>query len=272
MLDEEPTPSAQMPSFSLKSFGVGDGWPSEDRNHSSFLYQVGKTSLLIDCGEPISRLYKASGLNYDTIDQIFLSHLHFDHVGGFFMLIQGFWLEQRQKDLVVHLPQDGIDPIRNMLNAACLFDDLFSFRLRFEPLKSGSPILINKVKVTPFRTTHLDSLRRAFQHKHPQKYEAFCFLMESNGLRIGHSADIGAPEDLDPLLEQPLDLLVCELAHARPEHLFRYLRNRSVGHIVFTHLSRRLWESLEEISALASESLGSIPFSFAQDGGTLRPH
>jgi len=260
-----------MPSFSLKSFGVGDGWPSEDRNHSSFLYQISKTSLLIDCGEPISRLYKASGLDYDTIDRIFLSHLHFDHVGGFFMLMQGFWLEQRQKDLTVYLPQAGIDPIRNMLNAACLFEELFSFRLQFEPLRSGASILVNKVRVTPFRTTHLDSLCRAFKHKYPQDYQAFSFLLEFKDLRIGHSADIGDPEDLAPLVEKPLDLLVCELAHARPEHLFRYLKNRSIGQIVFTHLSRRLWENLEEVSALASRSLGNIPFSFAQDGGTIRP-
>src|SRR5205823_1827426 len=82
---------------SLKCFGTGDGWPSADRNHSSFLYRFGQTRVLIDCGEGISRSYKASGLSYNAVDGIFLSHMHADHTGGFLMLMQGMWLEKRRK-------------------------------------------------------------------------------------------------------------------------------------------------------------------------------
>lgn len=249
--------------FSLKCFGVGDGWPCADRNHSAFLYRFGKVSLLIDCGEPVSGAFKATGISYDAIDRIFLSHLHCDHIGGFFMLMQGFWLEQRQKDLVVHAPSDGIEPIRNLLNAACVFDELFAFRLAFEPLKLGEPVIIHNVRVTPHRSTHLESLRQAYQAKYPQSYAAYCFLLESDRLRIGHSADIGAPEDLAPLVDQPLDLLVCELAHFRAEDLFRFLKGRPVKRILFVHVDRRRWDNLEETRAQAERMLGGIPFSFA---------
>lgn len=261
----EPNP-VRMHSFSLRCFGVGDGWPCADRGHSSFLYRFGKVALLIDCGESISSSYKASGLDYDTIDRIFISHLHCDHVGGFFMLMQGFWLEQRQKDLPVHLPAEGIEPIRQMLNASCIFDELYGFRLQFEPLKLEQPVVTHNVRVTPFRSSHLDSLRESFQKKYPQAFAAYCFLLESGKLRVGHSADIGAPEDLAPLLAKPLDLLVCELAHFKPEDLFRYLRGRPVKRVVFIHVARRYWENLEEVRALAEEILADIPFSFARDG------
>jgi ribonuclease BN (tRNA processing enzyme) len=255
-----------MHSFSLKCFGVGDGWACADRNHSAFLYRFGKATLLIDCGEPVSGAFKATGLDYDLIDRIFLSHLHCDHVGGFFMLMQGFWLEQRQKDLVVHAPADGIEPIRNLLNAACIFDELFAFRLLFEPLKAGEPVVVHNVRVTPYRSTHLESLRRAHQQKYPQAFEAYCFLLESDRLRVGHSADLGAPEDLAPLVEKPLDLLVCELAHFPALDLFNYLKGRAIKRIVFMHVDRRRWENLEETRALAEKMLGGIPFSFAHDG------
>src|SRR5882672_8610337 len=86
-----------MGKLTLRCFGVGDGWPCADRKHASFLYRFDKVSILVDCGEPISSSYKASGLSYDAIDRIFISHLHFDHIAGFFMLMQGFWLERRQK-------------------------------------------------------------------------------------------------------------------------------------------------------------------------------
>jgi ribonuclease BN (tRNA processing enzyme) len=255
-----------MHSFSLRCFGVGDGWPCADRNHSSFLYRFGKVTLLIDCGESVSGSFKATGLDYDTIDRILVSHLHCDHIGGFFMLMQGFWLEQRQKDLPVHMPAEGIAPVRAMLNAACIFDELYAFRLFFEALAIGQPVVTQNVRVTPFRSSHLDSLRESFQAKYPQPFAAFCFLLESDRLRVGHSADIGAPEDLAPLVEKPLDLLVCELSHFKPEDLFNYLKGRPIKRIVFIHVARRYWECLEETRALADRMLGGIPFTFAHDG------
>ena len=204
-----------MQKSSLKCFGTGDGWPSA-RNHSAFLYQLDTTALLIDCGEPISRSFQLSGCDYDALDSVILSHLHFDHIGGFFMLIQCLWLKQRMKPLPVYLPEDGIIPIRQMLDAACIFGELLPFPLQFEPLSAHEPIQIGSVRVTPFLTTHLESFRRRFQRKYPQDFAAFCFRLQAGTLRVGHSADIGAPEDLAPLLEQPVDLLVLRTRARQP--------------------------------------------------------
>jgi ribonuclease Z len=254
-----------MDEFSLNCFGVGDGVASADRNHSSYLYRLGAASVLIDCGEPVSHSFKASGLSYDTIDRIFLSHLHSDHVGGFFMLLQSFWLEPRKKELTVHLPNDGIEPLTRMLRAAYLFPEVLPFALRFEPHVAEKPVACGEAKVTPYRTTHLDALRKSFQAKYPGDYAAYCFLIESGKRRIAHSADIGAPEDLEPLLEQPVDLLVCELAHFTPEALFGYLRDKRIGRILFTHLSRWNWERLPEIEKLAGQMLPGFNYSFPRD-------
>ena len=254
-----------MQSFSLKCFGVGDGTASADRNHSSYLYTFGEVSLLVDCGEPISRSFKASGLSCDLIDRILISHLHADHVGGFFMLLQGFWLEQRKKDLHVHLPAESIQPLRHMLQAAFLFEELLPFRLIFQPWVSGQPVVDRNVRITPFPTTHLHSLRKSFQGKYPGDYAAYCFLLESEHGRIGHSADIGAPQDLEPLLAKPLDLLVCEVAHFKPEDLFGYLQGRDIKHIAFTHVGRYYWSRLEETRLLATRLLPGASFSFPRD-------
>jgi len=244
--------------------GVGDGWPST-RNHSAFLYRFGGTRLLMDCGEPVSRCFDQTGVAYDAIDSIFLSHLHFDHIGGFFMLMQSFWLRGRTRDLPIHLPRAGITPIRKLLEAACLFDELLGFRLSYQPLRAGQPVTVQGVRVTPFLTTHLASFRAAFGARYRQKFEAFSFLIEAGALRIGHSADLGAPEDLGPLVSAPLDLLVCELAHFKPEHLFRYLRQHEIKRILFVHLTRKQWEQTDKLGALATSLLGGIPFSFARD-------
>lgn len=254
-----------MGKFSLKCFGVGDGWPCADRNHSSFLYRLGDTSLLVDCGDGASRGFKATGLSYDTVDAIFISHLHTDHFAGFFMLVQGFWLERRKKPLPVFLPADGIQPISQVLKAAMLFPELLRFKLGFKPLRVGKPVLTNGVRVTPFPSTHLERLRRMFQKKYPQRFAAYCFLIEAGTKRIGHSADLGRPEDLEPLLQKPLDLLVCELAHFPSAALFRYLKGRDLGRIIFIHVGRRHWERLDATRRLARKMLPGIPITFARD-------
>jgi len=257
-----------MDDFSLKCFGVGDGTASLDRNHSAYLYRLGTATLLVDCGEPVSRSFKATGLSYETIDRIFLSHLHSDHVGGLFMLLQGFWLEQRRQQLTIHLPGDAIQPIANMLKAAYLFAEVLPFPLRFEALAAAQPISFAHVQVTPYRTTHLDSLKKHFQSRYPGEYAAYCFQIVAGQRRIAHSADIGTPEDLDPLLEQPVDLLVCELAHFEPEELFAYLKNKKIGQILFTHLSRWNWERLPEMEEMAAEMLPKANVTFARDQHT----
>jgi ribonuclease Z len=257
-----------MQKFSLKCFGTGDGWPSA-RNHSAFLYRIDETAILIDCGEPISRSFQGSGLDCDALDSVILSHLHFDHVGGFFMLIQGLWLQQRMKALPVYLPRDGIVPMRQMLDAGCIFDELLSFRMRFQPLSEREPIQIGRVRVTPFPTTHLEGFRRRFQKKYPQAFAAFCFLIQAGALRVGHSADIGAPEDLAPLLEEPVDLLVCELAHVNPVELFGFLKGLPIKHIVFVHLAQKQFEHIEELRSLAALQLAHVQVSFALDGDEI---
>jgi ribonuclease Z len=244
---------------------VGDGMACADRNHSSYLYRFAETALLFDCGEPVSRSFKATGLDYDTIDRIFLSHLHSDHVGGFFMLMQGFWLEPRRKELVVHLPADAIEPLRRMLSAAYLFDELFQFRLRFEPLREGNAVAQGQVRVTPYRTSHLETLRKSFQKKYPGDYAAHAFLIETEKVRIVHSADLGAPGDLEPLLTRPVDLLVCELAHFQPKDLFGYLKGRDIQRIFFVHLGRWHWDKLTETRRLAMKTLSGMKVSFARD-------
>jgi hypothetical protein len=118
-------------------------------------------------------------------------------------------------------------------------------------------------------TTHLDALRKAFQAQHPQPFAAYCFLLETGSLRIGHSADLGKPNDLDPLLQRPLDLLVCELSHFTPEDLFAYLQGKPIQRIVFIHLNRAYWEQLPAVRKLAAKMLPEIPFTFVRDRETV---
>jgi len=243
-----PESGQQMPvpddsvSVSLRCFGVGDGWPCDDRRHSAYLYRFGTTRLLVDCGDGFSQSYKASGLSYEALDGILLTHMHSDHVGGFSMFLQGLWLERRTRPLTVAAPAAGISALQAWLAATLLSPDLFGFPIRWLPLVAGQPVEVGDVIVEPARTGHLDSLRAKLALRFPEAcFEALAFGLSGLGRRVVHSGDIGAPADLEPLLEQPLDLLTCELSHVELTELTALLRRRRIRRAVFIHLGRELW-------------------------------
>jgi ribonuclease Z len=245
---------------------VGDGHPKPLRNHAAFLYRDGGETLLVDCGEPFCRSYAATGWNVDLIDRILLSHLHFDHLSGLFMLLQGFWLANRRKELIIHMPEEGIQPVKQMLQAGYLFDELLSYPLRFLPWTTKQPVPLQQFRVTPHPTTHLEPLRRDYQAQYPRGFESFSFLLETDGHRLGHSADLGSPEDLAPLVTQPIDLLVCELAHFPPESLFNYLKGSAIQQLLLVHAAQEYWDNRQEIQRMGQEMLSPTRLSFPQDG------
>ena len=254
----------------LHALGTGDGWAGDgQRGHSAFLFRLGGKTLLVDCGEPVSRRLHSAGVKPDDIDGILISHLHCDHVGGFFMLMQGLWLDQRTRELPIYMPAEGLEPVRNMLRASYIFDELLAFSPSFKVLEEREPINVHGVKVTPYLTTHLDQLKKSFSDRYPAKFEAFNFIMETDIARVAHSADIGSVHDLSPLLTHPVDLLVCELAHVEPIELFNFLCTHKIGHIAFTHLSRPFRSNLKELKTQATESLEGIPHTFLNDGDLI---
>ena len=256
--------------FTIRCFGVGDGLASADRYHSSYLHQIGGSSLLIDCGEPVSRSFRAAGLNYDSVDAIFLSHLHSDHFAGFLMLMQSFWLEKRRRELPIYMPADAIPRVREVLTSVYLFPELLPFSVNYDGLRAGQAIQAGGVRVTAFPTTHLDQLRGRFQSKYAGEYQAFCFLLETGGLRVVQSCDLGSPEDLKPLLEQPVDMLVCEVSHFTPEALFDFLKGREIRRLALVHISRPLWEKRDALLEQAKRALPNVSVSIAKDGEVLQ--
>jgi hypothetical protein len=126
------------------------------------------------------------------------------------------------------------------------------------------------VRIQAFRTSHLLKLQQHFAGRYPAVgFNAYSIRLSAGGKRLGYSGDLGTHLDLDPLCDQPLDLLVAELAHVQPGQLFRFLQERPVRHVAVTHVGRPMLARLDQVKA-AARCLNSKKVSFVRDDDVIR--
>jgi ribonuclease BN (tRNA processing enzyme) len=252
----------------LTCLGVGDGLLSATRGHAAFVYRFGRTQFLVDCGEPAARSLCQGGWQADELEAVFISHLHFDHVGGLLTLLQAQGLAPRLRPLPVYLPRVGIAPVRTLMQAGCMGSLPTPLALSLEALRVGRAIRVGEVRVAARPSTHLEVMC-AGASGHERFTEAFSFILEGAGRRVAHSADLGGMDDLAGLVAEPLDLLVCELSHLEPAAVWKVLAGRSIGQVVFVHLSATQWRARRALRSEARRALAPMRVEIPEDGARV---
>jgi ribonuclease Z len=100
--------------FELLILGSSAATPTSRRNPTAQLLNIAERYFLIDCGEATQiqlRKYKA---RFQSVDQIFISHLHGDHFLGLPGLISSMHLLGRQKPLTIFGPKELQDIIETI--------------------------------------------------------------------------------------------------------------------------------------------------------------
>lgn len=135
--------------------GSSAGVPTSDYGTSGVFAQVGKKSLLFDCGEGTQqRLMK-----YDcsiNIDAVFLSHFDTDHTLGLPGLIRTLDMNNRTKPLDVHASEDIIENVKLLVAGP---HGMPSYGLNFKSFKKGSGEVTDYdgFNIQHFKTVHDNS-------------------------------------------------------------------------------------------------------------------
>jgi ribonuclease BN (tRNA processing enzyme) len=72
--------------------GTGVGIPQAGRVQSGLIMEIGGKAVLFDCGCGVLARVQESGYLHTDIENIFLTHLHLDHVGDVLALLKANWL------------------------------------------------------------------------------------------------------------------------------------------------------------------------------------
>lgn len=111
--------------FTIHTLGCGSAKPTPVHQPSSTVVDHRGRLFMIDCGEGAQRSFQMHRLKPSRLSNIFLTHLHGDHVFGLPGLIGSMGLQQEGGTLTIHTFADGKKIISSIL-------DYFSRDLPFE--------------------------------------------------------------------------------------------------------------------------------------------
>jgi len=218
----------------LTILGSGTAVPSAKRSAPAYLLEVGDKLILLDSGEGTKRRLVEAGKDLNSIDYIFYTHTHVDHVAELPAILWGCnWHEQpRTRELPIYGPKGFQRFFKKMLAAFWpQFEENSTFKVSITELKN------KKVELDSFiiKTKSLDK-------------QANTLIKSSIGYRIEHkgksfafTGDVGYNEDVIKLAKK-VDLLLIESAtpvetdgHLTPAQAGELATKAKVKKLVLTH-------------------------------------
>lgn len=85
--------------------GTSGSLPTPERSSSCVAVKIGRGVILLDCGEGTQRQMVAAHIGFSRVKQIFITHLHGDHVLGVPGLLQSMTLQRREEPLEIFGPK-----------------------------------------------------------------------------------------------------------------------------------------------------------------------
>ena len=228
--------------------GTGTPRPSIERFGSATLVNAGGKYFLFDAGRGVTIRLQQAGITPDQIDQVFLTHLHSDHISGLDDLWITGWIWQRDKPIQVNGPAGTNNFVQSLRKAyqadiayrtgnVTLEDD--KAEISSHEIDQGVVYENSGVKIT------------AFLVEHKPVEPAFGYRIDFGDRSVVISGDTTYSENLIKYA-QDVDLLVHEIADANQSLLIKNKRLQSIldYHTTPTQMSKILNQTHPRLAVL----------------------
>jgi ribonuclease Z len=136
--------------------GTGDPLNDERAQTSLALPQADGTTVLFDTssGTILLRQLRAAGIGLASIRHVFISHRHFDHVGGLAPLLVALTAVP-ESDVTVYALPETLQVLHDLLAATIPgVEGWLGPRLHWQALADGTAVRLGELSVTPFAVEH----------------------------------------------------------------------------------------------------------------------
>jgi ribonuclease Z len=199
--------------------GTGGPKPDPDRQGPSLAVRFDDTFLLFDAGRGVTTQLVRAGISLRDVNPVFITHHHFDHIGGLGDFILSAWNSGRQRTLSIFGPQDTEAIVGQLLKGVYKGD--IAFR-RKEAAISGVPLadigqIVKPKDVTPglvFAERRIRVFCEFVQHGHGlgislKDWQCLAYRIEAEGKSVTISGDAVDCSGLDALARNTDALVIC---------------------------------------------------------------
>ena len=140
--------------FELFILGSSAATPTSNRNPTSQLLNIAERFFLIDCGEGTQMQLRKYKARFQSINHIFISHLHGDHFYGLPGFLASMHLLGRKNELTIYGPKE-LEEIISMIHKHS--DTYLNYEVKFIHTQNKNKQLIfedEKVEVYSFPLKH----------------------------------------------------------------------------------------------------------------------
>ena len=226
---DDPNKYAYDTAMSICFLGTSAGMPTKERNPSATILRMGSEGLLFDAGEGIQRQLLFSRIKPFSIKQIFITHLHGDHIFG----LPGFLLQLNQdlknKDLIgeENAANQGQTPVVKIYGPPGLHNYIASVLTLSCAVVKRIVIEVYELVGSPNERIVYRNPRNPFEHSYPEFNQMNIHRRfiepDDNGIWTIKDFDIPAREDIlgksYAAGDRTKDWLSCSIKAAEVRHV-----------------------------------------------------
>lgn len=146
-----------MSDFRVHQLGVAAAKPCVNHNPSCTVVDYRSNLFMIDCGEGAQKEFMRRHLKQSRLSNIFITHLHGDHVLGLPGLISTLTLSGKKGKITIHTFADG----------AGILSDIFNYFCRSEELEIEFNIIDPKKRQMVFENKSIEVTTVPLRHRVP---------------------------------------------------------------------------------------------------------
>jgi len=216
-------------SVRITMLGTGAALADPDRGHSSILLTVSGRHYLLDIGHGATRQMVRANVNPATVDHVFISHLHFDHIEDSAYFLIASWMANRKVKPQIYGPPGTREFIDHLLENGAFKLDIAArarYKQRADSIEMIRPAVTEFAPGVIFDDGTVRIEADYVDHIEPEILHCFGFRVTAENKVIAFSGDT-KPCDTMRRFAHNADLLIHECTF--PEEALEFRRQTQIG-------------------------------------------